>query len=336
MLHTPEIKAQLAAQKAQCLFCKLIAKEIESKIVFEDDAAIAVLDINPALKGHTLFLLKEHYPIMPYIPPDEFRHYFGLIPKLSRAVKEGIVRTGMSLFIANGGIAGQQSSHFLIHLLPRENGDGFFNFLFSGGREELTGEGKKVLVRNFPLVMENHFRRIPAVWHRGKGNIPPFLEKIYESSPLLYEDERVLVVLAKRGMVPGHVEIYSKTEVKLIENLSEEEVVHLFYTASCAASLLFEGLKAQGTNIILKSGRSDDNPEGGLVVHVLPRKEGDGLPDLCWKPRSADYDLDSVASKIKDRTWKINYQEEKKKVVVETKSVSNDDEIGKAIVRIKK
>ena len=56
---TPEIKAQLEEQKKQCVFCKINYGEIPGKKVFEDDKTVAFLDINPAVKGHILFMLKE-------------------------------------------------------------------------------------------------------------------------------------------------------------------------------------------------------------------------------------------------------------------------------------
>ena len=120
MQLTTEIKQQLAAQKAQCIFCKLISKEIPGKIVFEDDKTIALLDIYPAVKGHTLFMLKEHYPLPVYIPREEFIHKFGLLPGLSKAIKSAMVKTGMNVFMAMGGAAGQQSYHFMIHLPSSE------------------------------------------------------------------------------------------------------------------------------------------------------------------------------------------------------------------------
>ena len=85
---SPELKAQLAEQKKQCVFCKLIAKEIPGKIVFEDAKTMALLDIYPAVKGHTLFLPKEHYPILPYMPEDDFTHFFSLLPSMTKAVKD--------------------------------------------------------------------------------------------------------------------------------------------------------------------------------------------------------------------------------------------------------
>ena len=329
---TPEIKAQLEEQKKQCVFCKILAKEIPGKIVFEDDKTAAILDIYPALKGHTVFLLKEHYPIMPYIPADEFKHYFGLMPQLSKAIKKAMVSTGVNIFIANGGVAGQQAPHFLTHLLPRENGDGFFNFLFDKRKTSLAEDKVKMLAHNFPIMMQNHFGRNPAAWHLGKGEVPSFLEDVYNSNSVIYEDEKVLCVVPEKGLTEGHIEIYSKNEEQNIENLSIEDSSHLFFTASFAATAVFEGLGAQGTNIIIKSGNSDDNSEGKLCLHVLPRMQDDHLQGLLWQPKQPKYNLDGIASKLKDKTWNIKY-EEKKEIV--TKPSTSQDEIRKAIENIK-
>ena len=232
MQLTPEIKQQLEAQKAQCIFCKLISGEMEAKKVFEDNVTIAMMDINPAIKGHTLFMLKEHYPIMPYIPADEFKHYFGLIPQLSKAIQKAMVRTGMNVFIANGGVAGQQSPHFLFHLLPRENGDGFLNFLFSG-KVSTPGDKVKMLANNLPIMMQNHFGRNPASWHSGVGLRPNYLE---DMPNVIYEDEQVLAIVPEKGVSEGHIVIFSKVEEKDIGKLSISDSSHLFYVASFAAT----------------------------------------------------------------------------------------------------
>src|SRR3989338_5558177 len=85
---SPEIKQQLAEQKKQCIFCKLISGEIpNAKKVFEDDKTIALLDIYPAVKGHTLFMLKEHYPMPAYVSPEDSPQKFSLLPGLSQEKK---------------------------------------------------------------------------------------------------------------------------------------------------------------------------------------------------------------------------------------------------------
>ncbi|MBT4805405.1 HIT domain-containing protein [Candidatus Woesearchaeota archaeon] len=344
---TPEMKAQLQEQKKQCVFCKLISGEMEAKKVFEDDLTISMVDIHPAIKGHITFMPKEHYPILPYLSQEEFKHLFGIIPQLCQAVKEAMVTTSINVFIANGGAAGQQAGHFLMHLLPRENGDGFFNFFWKP-KETLEEEKLKILQNNFPIMMGNHFKRNPMSWHTGTGEMVSYLQDVYANEIILYEDEQALVVMPKKGVVKGHIQVYSKIEEKLIENLSIDEAFHLFSTASLAATLVFEGLGVHGTNIILKSGETDDNPDGKLCINILPRMAEDGLNNsLLWQPKEPSYDLDSVKSRIKDKTWKVKYKEEKKKVeetVVESKVIkigseekkSNNgvDEIKEAIERI--
>ena len=324
---TPEIKAQLAEQKKQCIFCKIISKEQESQIVFEDDTMMGVLDIYPAVKGHSVFFLKEHYPIMPYIPADEFKHFFGLVPKLSEAVQSGMVARGMNVFIANGGVAGQQASHFLIHYLPRDPGDNFFNFDFSM-KQSLDSEKISMLKNNLPIMMKNHFGRNPAEWHTGEGN------PIDTNGVVIYEDEKVVCVLPEKGTVAGHLEILSKLEDQDITKLSNEDSSHLFYVASFAATALFEGLKVHGTNIILKSGQ----PDNKLAIHVLPRLPDDGLQKMLWEPKQPSYDLSSIASKIKDQMWKVSQKVKKVIAPMKTPEVikiggsNHEDEIRKAIL----
>ena len=114
-------------QKEQCIFCKIIKGDIPTIKVYEDDLVIAVMDINPAIKGHVLVMPKEHYPIMPLIPRSTFEHLFKITKYVTRAVKDAVPSTRASIFIANGAIAGQQSSHFMLHIFPRDDGDKLSN-----------------------------------------------------------------------------------------------------------------------------------------------------------------------------------------------------------------
>jgi histidine triad (HIT) family protein len=115
-------------QRQNCIFCKIIKGEIPSRKAYEDDKVICIMDINPAIKGHLLMMTKEHYPFLPIIPVDLSAHMFRITKALSRSVKQAMVTDKVTIFIANGGIAGQQSPHFLYHIIPRENGDGLDNF----------------------------------------------------------------------------------------------------------------------------------------------------------------------------------------------------------------
>jgi histidine triad (HIT) family protein len=149
-------------QKAQCPFCKIVKGEIPSKKVYEDDKAIVVLDINPASIGHMLVMPKEHYPIMPLIPKEEFEHLFSVTQNMVRSCHEGILSAGTSIFIANGAAAGQQSSHFMLHVVPREKSDGISAFNIED-KQISEEEGKKLLEplrNNLGIMMRKHFQSI--------------------------------------------------------------------------------------------------------------------------------------------------------------------------------
>jgi histidine triad (HIT) family protein len=120
---TPEQQQAIEQQKAQCLFCQIIEEKIPSKKIYEDKLIIGILDINPAAKGHVLVMPKEHYPIMPIIPPETFKHLFDKTKQIDKEIKNALLCKETTMFIANGGAAGQQSNHFMLHIIPRENDD---------------------------------------------------------------------------------------------------------------------------------------------------------------------------------------------------------------------
>jgi len=324
---TPEVKAQLEQQKKDCVFCKIIKKEIQSKIVFEDEKTLGVLDIYPAVKGHTLYMLKEHYPIMPYLPVEDFTHLFGLLPQLTKAVKGAMVSIALNIFIANGGAAGQQYPHFLIHLMPRDEGDGFFQFLFNRKEKKLAEDKVKQLQATLMQIMQNYFLSSPQEWHRGIGTRPSYLQGIESKGMVLYEDEKVLCLLPFLNIAAGQMELYSKLEERYIEKLAIWDAVYLFTVGSFCASLLFQVAGAQGTNLLVKSGITDDNRDGRLCVHILPRAQNDSLQGLHWQPEQPKYNLDGVQEKIKEKMWNVKFKAEQaveKKKVVEEKVVRKE------------
>lgn len=119
---TPEQMA--AAAKQQCIFCHIVTGRVASKKVYEDDKVMAVLDINPANPGHILLITKEHYVVMPQIPDDVVAH-IGMVAKaLSHALLRALKAQGTTIFVANGVTAGQRAQHFMLHIIPRIEGDG--------------------------------------------------------------------------------------------------------------------------------------------------------------------------------------------------------------------
>jgi len=135
-LTQEEIQKRMNLIKENCIFCKIVKGEIEGKVVFKDDICQAILDINPASTGHLLLTPKEHYMMMPMVPDEVIGHLNFIAKSLCPVLIETLDCVDVTIFIANGAAAGQQSQHFLIHLIPRYQGDNLdFNLENKQGKE---------------------------------------------------------------------------------------------------------------------------------------------------------------------------------------------------------
>jgi histidine triad (HIT) family protein len=112
------MKPSLPKGEKQCLFCSIAKKEIPSKLVYEDEKAVAFADINPQAPVHLLIVPKGHISALSTVKPDEMgtlAHLFSLVPKL--AEKNGVLETGFRAVVNSGEAAGQTVFHLHIHLL---------------------------------------------------------------------------------------------------------------------------------------------------------------------------------------------------------------------------
>ena len=118
----PEEQEQLFG-KQKCPFCAMAAGEIPVKKVYEDAECIAILDINPANKGHMLLFPKKHYGMMAQMHDDEAGKLYAVANKLAKAAFDGLKASGSNIVVGNGAIAGQRAPHALINIIPRFDGD---------------------------------------------------------------------------------------------------------------------------------------------------------------------------------------------------------------------
>jgi histidine triad (HIT) family protein len=107
-----------------CIFCKIVAGSIPSSKIYEDDKAIAFMDISPLNKGHLLVVPKEHLENIFEIGPDLYGHLMALICRIAKAVKEVVAPDGMNILQLNGRAGNQVVPHLHIHIVPRWSGDG--------------------------------------------------------------------------------------------------------------------------------------------------------------------------------------------------------------------
>ncbi|MEI6288077.1 MAG: HIT family protein [bacterium] len=107
-----------------CIFCKIIAGELPSAKVYEDEDVIVFLDIAPVNPGHTLVVPKKHYADFLELPDDLVIKLILTIKKMAPAVMKGLNVTGFNLGLNNGGVAGQIVDHCHFHIMPRLANDG--------------------------------------------------------------------------------------------------------------------------------------------------------------------------------------------------------------------
>ena len=101
-----------------CLFCKIIKREIPSDIVFEDDDVICFKDINPQAPIHLLLIPKKHIPTMNDITDADFALMGRLSGKIQKIAKqEGFDEKGYRTVINTNKAAGQVVWHIHYHIL---------------------------------------------------------------------------------------------------------------------------------------------------------------------------------------------------------------------------
>jgi len=103
----------------QCVFCEIVAGRLPANIVYEDEHAIAFLDIHPVTKGHTLVIPKDHYDPIMKTPLKTLEKLMGAVRKIAIAQADGLKADGINVTQANGELAGQEIKHIHFHVLPR-------------------------------------------------------------------------------------------------------------------------------------------------------------------------------------------------------------------------
>ena len=107
-----------------CLFCKIIQKEIPAQIIYEDEKTLAFLDIRPINPGHTLVIPKEHAATILEASSHAARAVIDTVKKITPAILAATGALAFNIGINSGVIAGQVIHHYHLHIMPRFVGDG--------------------------------------------------------------------------------------------------------------------------------------------------------------------------------------------------------------------
>ena len=106
-----------------CLFCKIVAGEIPSTRVYEDERTIAFMDINPGTRGHLLVIPREHSTDLLDVLHEDLEACARMAQKLAKKAKDRLNADGVNLLNSCGQAAWQTVFHFHVHVIPRYDTD---------------------------------------------------------------------------------------------------------------------------------------------------------------------------------------------------------------------
>ncbi len=132
--------------ESPCTFCQIAQKEALASFVYEDEKAMAFLDIRPLNEGHTLVIPKEHYETIFEIPQELIAYLHGIVKQVAIAVKKATKADGISIIQQNGKAANQDILHLHVHVVPRYEGQKLphFSEISEVDREKLSQTATKI------------------------------------------------------------------------------------------------------------------------------------------------------------------------------------------------
>jgi histidine triad (HIT) family protein len=109
---------------SDCVFCKIVARQIPATVVHEDAETLAFMDIGQVNPGHVLVACKAHVENVYGLSDAQAAAVFRAVAKVAKAVRAAFEPPGLSIYQANGKPAGQTVFHLHLHVLPRHDADG--------------------------------------------------------------------------------------------------------------------------------------------------------------------------------------------------------------------
>jgi histidine triad (HIT) family protein len=108
---------------ADCLFCAIVAGELPATVIASDERAIAIMDINPATRGHALVIPRAHSQDIHDIGAEDLAAVIALAQLVAGRARRHLGAKGVNLMHSAGRAAWQTVFHFHIHVIPRYGGD---------------------------------------------------------------------------------------------------------------------------------------------------------------------------------------------------------------------
>lgn len=124
--NVPSMPTNLTGQyggEMSCVFCAIAAGQAPAIRIYEDDGYLAILDIRPFTRGHTLVLPKQHTVDLTDTAPETLAAMATIGQRVARAARATDLADATNIGVNDGRAAFQTVFHIHLHVLPRRNGD---------------------------------------------------------------------------------------------------------------------------------------------------------------------------------------------------------------------
>lgn len=112
----------------KCVFCQIIAGEVDADVVYEDQQTLVFLDNRPLFPGHLLVVPRQHTETLPELAAEVLPHFFTVVQRVAAAVPEALAAQGT--FVAMNNKVSQSVPHLHCHVVPRNKKDGLRGFFW--------------------------------------------------------------------------------------------------------------------------------------------------------------------------------------------------------------
>jgi len=133
-------------------------------------------------------------------------------------------------------------------------------------------------------------------------------------SKKVYEDDKSLAILDINPANPGHILLLPKEHYSIMPQVPEEEIVHLSMVAKTVSNAALRSLNVQGTNIIVQNGIAAGQKAQHFMIHIIPRKEKDGLNFDIPQKEIPENDLEAIRKKLEKKLGAVKEQKPKPNV----------------------
>jgi histidine triad (HIT) family protein len=106
-----------------CVFCKIVAGDIPSARVYEDDRTVAFMDANPGARGHLLVMPRAHVADLHEVGPEDLAAVAETVQTMAGRLVDKLGAEGVNVVQNNGRAAWQTVFHYHVHVLPRYTDD---------------------------------------------------------------------------------------------------------------------------------------------------------------------------------------------------------------------